>query len=83
MISYVSVLPLVIIQIITGFALWYPDAMGWLTYGLFNNEIQVRLAHYIVTWAFVLFLMIHIYLSIREGLQEMKDIHLVPTEEKE
>jgi Ni,Fe-hydrogenase I cytochrome b subunit len=56
---------------------------GLAHYGLFNNEIQVRLAHYIVTWAFVLFLMIHIYLSIREGLQEMKDIHLVPTEEKE
>ncbi|MFQ6122119.1 MAG: cytochrome b/b6 domain-containing protein [Dehalococcoidales bacterium] len=79
MITYIVLLFLVLFQIITGFALQYPDGwLSWLTYGLFNNEIEVRLAHYIFTWLFLLFLIIHTYLAIRESPQIMKEIHLLP-----
>jgi Ni/Fe-hydrogenase 1 B-type cytochrome subunit len=83
MLSYSGAFLLAIFQIISGFALQYPDALGWFTYGLFNNEIEVRLAHYITTWAFLLFLMVHVYLSIRDAQQEIKALHLMRAEEAE
>ena len=79
MATYIWLLFLVLFQIITGFVLQYPDGwLSWFTYGLFNNEIGVRLAHYIFTWLFLLFLLIHTYLAIRESSHMMKEIHLLP-----
>ena len=79
MATYIWLLFLVLFQIITGFVLQYPDGwLSWFTYGLFNNEIGVRLAHYIITWLFLLFLLIHVYFGIRESSQIMKEIHLLP-----
>jgi Ni/Fe-hydrogenase 1 B-type cytochrome subunit len=77
MISYSLVFVLVIFQILSGFALISPDAawISWLNYGLFNNEIVTRLAHYIITWLFVLFMMIHVYLTIRENFSQIMDMH--------
>ena len=83
MITYSIMFLLIIFQIISGFALKYPDgAMSWFNYGLFNNEIQARLAHYIINWVFVLFLMIHVYLGIRETYPEIKEMHLFSKEEE-
>jgi Ni/Fe-hydrogenase 1 B-type cytochrome subunit len=83
MITYSGAFLFIIFQIISGFALLYPEGwFGWFNYGLFNNEIEARLAHYIVTWVFLLFLMIHVYLGVREGLQEMKEVHLMRRSEE-
>jgi Ni/Fe-hydrogenase 1 B-type cytochrome subunit len=82
MISYCLSFILIIFQIFTGFALNYPDGpMGWLTYGLFNNEIVVRIAHFVVTWLFIIFIMIHVYLTIREKFSEIKEMHLLKGDE--
>ena len=82
MLAYFWAFILVIIQILTGFALNYPDGpMGWLTYGVFNNEIAVRIAHFIVTWLFVIFIMVHVYLTIREKFSEIKEMHLLKGDE--
>lgn len=79
LLTYIWMLLLVIFQIITGFGLQYPDGgFSWLTYGIFNNELAVRLGHYIVTWLFLLFILIHTYMGIRESSDMMKDIHLLP-----
>jgi Ni/Fe-hydrogenase 1 B-type cytochrome subunit len=85
MISYCLAFLLIIFQIISGLALKYPDgAFSWFNYGLFNNEIEVRIAHFIVNWLFVMFIMIHIYLTIREKFHEIKEMHLLSsTEESE
>jgi len=79
MITYSGIFLLVVFQIFSGFALQYPDsaAISWFNFGLFANAIETRLAHYIITWAFVLFLIIHVYLSIRDNIQEVKQIHLM------
>jgi Ni/Fe-hydrogenase 1 B-type cytochrome subunit len=84
MITYSGILLLVLFQIFSGFALNYPNgaAISWFNYGLFANAIETRLAHFIVTWAFLLFLMIHVYLSIRENVQEIKEMHLLREEEE-
>ncbi|OGO32720.1 MAG: hypothetical protein A2Z29_07865 [Chloroflexi bacterium RBG_16_56_11] len=79
MMSYSLVFIMVVFQIVSGFALQYPDGwLSWFNYGLFNNEIQVRVAHYIVNWLFVMFLMIHVYLGIREKFGEIKEMYMLP-----
>ncbi|MDD5039427.1 MAG: cytochrome b/b6 domain-containing protein [Dehalococcoidales bacterium] len=83
MISYSFVFVLVAFQIVSGFALQYPDGwLSWFNYGLFNNEIHVRLAHYIINWLFVIFLMIHVYLGIREKFGEIKEMYMLPGAEE-
>jgi Ni/Fe-hydrogenase 1 B-type cytochrome subunit len=82
MISYCLAFVLVIFQILSGLALKYVSAFGWFNYGLFNNEIEVRMAHFVVTWLFIMFLMIHVYLTIREKFQEIKEMHLLSTIEE-
>lgn len=83
MISYCVIFLLVIFQIISGFALQYPDGwLSWFNYGLFNDEIQVRIAHYIVNWLFIMFLMIHVSLTIREKFSEIKQMHLLSGSEE-
>lgn len=83
MISYCLAFVLVIFQIVSGFALQYPDGwLSWFTYGLFNNEIQVRIAHYVINWLFVMFLMIHVYLTIRDKFSEIKEMHLLSGSEE-
>ena len=79
MISYSGISLLVLFQIFSGFALNYPNgaAISWFNYGLFANAIETRLAHFIVTWTFLLFLMIHVYLAIRESFSEIKQMHLL------
>ena len=81
MLSYCLIFVLAIFQIVTGFVLQYPEALGGLSYGVFGNEVNARVAHYIVTWIFIIFLIIHVYLSVRESLQEMKEMHLMQTPE--
>ena len=77
MFSYCVVFLMVIFQIISGFALNYVSAFGWFNYGWFNNEIEVRMAHFVVTWLLLMFIMIHVYLGIREAFHEMKEMHLL------
>lgn len=82
MLSYCLAFVLVVFQIISGFALKYVSAFGWWNYGLFNNEFQVRIAHFVVTWLFIIFLMIHVYLTIREKFSEIREMHLLAGEEE-
>ena len=83
MITYSFVFVLIVFQIISGFALQYPDGwLSWFNYHLFFNEIQVRIAHYIVNWLFIMFLIIHVYLGLRETFAEMKEMHLLSSDEK-
>jgi Ni,Fe-hydrogenase I cytochrome b subunit len=35
------------------------------------------MAHFVVNWLFVMFLMIHVYLTIREKFSEIKEMHLL------
>ena len=84
MVTYTVILLMAVFQIILGFALMYPDgAMAWLNYGLFGTEINTRIAHYIVNWVFVLFLMVHTYLVIRDSFAETKEILMVGNGEED
>ena len=83
MISYCFAFIFIIFQILSGIALKYPDgAFSWFNYGWLNNEIETRMAHFVVMWLLIMFLMIHVYLTIREKFSEIKGMHLL-SESKE
>ncbi len=78
MISYSWMFLMLIFQIITGFALQYPDGwLRWLNYGIFGTEVNTRVAHNVVAWLCILFLIVHVYLTIRESYREMREMHLL------
>jgi Ni/Fe-hydrogenase 1 B-type cytochrome subunit len=83
MISYCLVFLLIVFQIISGLAMKYPSGFNWFNYGWFNNPIEVRMAHFVVTWLFIMFVMIHVYLTIREKFHEIREMHLYAKEEAE
>jgi Ni/Fe-hydrogenase 1 B-type cytochrome subunit len=67
--SYLGVFFLMILQIITGFALyddmatwWLPKMFAWVI-PLFGGDLNVRFLHHILMWLFIIFSVIHVYLS--------------------
>ncbi|GAB4275228.1 MAG: Ni/Fe-hydrogenase, b-type cytochrome subunit [Coriobacteriia bacterium] len=65
--TYVGVMLLLVFQAFTGFALYSPfaDTFGWVT-TLFGGLMVVRQVHYFTMWAFILFTMVHVYLTLAE-----------------
>ena len=69
--TYSAMYLVFLLQVITGAALWgLYDSQGWF-WGLFQglNHLmgtqQVRLLHYVIMWIVILFVPLHVYLSIR------------------
>lgn len=69
--TYTTMYLIFLLQVFTGFALWgLYNSQGWF-WGLFEwlNQLmgtqQVRLLHYVVMWVIILFVPLHMYLSIR------------------
>lgn len=66
--TYMGTGLLTVFQVLSGFALyaamsdsWFPQLFTWMV-PLFGSEQNLRLFHYAVLWAFVVFTIIHIYL---------------------
>jgi len=64
---------LILIQIITGLALFYPDPLSYLV-NLLGGLNKIRQIHYLVTWVFVATIPIHIYLAITEDPAKLQSI---------
>jgi Ni/Fe-hydrogenase b-type cytochrome subunit len=69
--TYTSVYAIMLLQILTGFALWSLFNPGGTFLSLFGwiNELlgtqQVRLLHYMIMWSLLIFIPAHVYLSVR------------------
>lgn len=69
--TYTSVYLILILQIVTGFALWSlfnPDGTFLYLFGWVNEWVgpqQVRLLHYMIMWGLLVFIPAHVYLSVR------------------
>ncbi|MGI5879018.1 MAG: Ni/Fe-hydrogenase, b-type cytochrome subunit [Syntrophomonadaceae bacterium] len=70
---YTGWLFLAIIMIITGFILYKPLLFGFMS-GWFGGFLVVRMIHYIVTWLFVLSVLLHVYLDVAEGIPVLKSM---------
>ena len=75
--SYTGLYLVVAIQIVTGFAIygqylpggpWY-TLVGWIVPPLGGIQV-VRFVHHVLTWVFLIFVPIHIYLALRADLLE-------------
>ncbi len=75
--SYTGLYAVAIAQVITGFAmygqsrpggLWY-TVFGWVV-PLFGGIQVVHFVHHVLTWVFLIFVPIHIYLALRADLLE-------------
>jgi len=70
---YTGVLVLGICQVITGFILYKPLAFTHAA-GLLGGYIAIRVVHYIITWIFVLMVLVHVYLDVAEGIPVLMSI---------
>ncbi len=67
--TYLGTVLLSLFQIVSGFALyaptsdsWFPQLFTWAT-PLFGSEFTLRGFHYAILWAFLIFVVIHVYLT--------------------
>jgi len=75
--SYTGMYTIALAQVVTGFAMYGQSRPGGLWYTLFGwvvpllGGIQVvHFVHHVLTWAFLSFIPIHIYLALRADLLE-------------
>lgn len=75
--GYASVYVMILLEAITGFAMYYmvdPNRLGAKLFGWSNhmliNEYYVHLIHHYVAWFIVLFAIVHIYMTVRADLTE-------------
>jgi Ni/Fe-hydrogenase 1 B-type cytochrome subunit len=75
--SYTAIYGIAFVQVVTGFAMygqsrpggfWY-TVFGWIVPLLGGIQI-VHFVHHVLTWAFLIFIPIHIYLALRADLLE-------------
>lgn len=75
--SYTGVYLLVLLMATTGFAMYgqsNPDGVWWMLFSwvgpLFGGIQRVRFVHHVATWAFIIFIPIHVYLASRADILE-------------
>lgn len=75
--SYTFLYLVALIMVVTGFAMYgqsnpggvFHTTFGWVT-AFFGGVQSTRLIHHLLAWVFVIFLPIHVYLSLRVDLLE-------------
>lgn len=65
--------PLLIVQAITGFALYLMPTFDWAT-SLLGGLVYVRVIHFIVTWIFISTVTLHIYMGVIAGWSTFKSM---------
>ena len=74
--AYLGVACLMVLAALTGFAIYHGKiflmvdsqaAFGWVNH-LMGSESYTRIAHILIMWCFIVFLFIHVYLSVMNSL---------------
>ncbi|MFI5399929.1 MAG: Ni/Fe-hydrogenase, b-type cytochrome subunit [SAR324 cluster bacterium] len=78
--TYLAITVLTFFMVFTGFgmysamsAAWIPKAFAWVV-PLMGGDLVVRRWHHMALWAFVVFLVIHIYLDILNDRQDRQGL---------
>lgn len=95
--GYTGIYLLVLLMAVTGFTMYgqsHPDGLWWKLFywvgPLFGGIQNVRFVHHVGTWAFLIFIPIHIYLASRSDVMERGGVissiitggRFVPSDEK-
>jgi Ni/Fe-hydrogenase 1 B-type cytochrome subunit len=76
--TYFAIFVLSVCQIATGFALYAPTSLSWLPQlfawvsPLMGGDATVRLWHHAMTWVFLLFAGVHVYLVVFHDVVESR-----------
>jgi Ni/Fe-hydrogenase b-type cytochrome subunit len=70
--SYLGLYAVVVVMVVTGFALYglsepggfFGRGFGWV-HDLLGGSPHTRLVHHVLTWVFLVFVPVHVYLSLR------------------
>jgi Ni/Fe-hydrogenase b-type cytochrome subunit len=75
--SYTGIYVLALLMVATGFAMYGQSNPGGVIYSLtnwigalFGGMQRVRFIHHVASWAFLIFIPIHIYLATRADVME-------------
>jgi Ni/Fe-hydrogenase b-type cytochrome subunit len=75
--SYTGVYLMTVVMIVTGFAMYGTSTPGGLIYNSFNwvnvllgGQQIVRFIHHVLTWAYLIFIPMHVYLALRADALE-------------
>ena len=75
--SYAGLYVMVLIEILTGFAMYFmtePSNIGGMLFGWVNvilgGELMTHLVHHYVAWAIILFAIGHVYMVLRADIME-------------
>lgn len=80
--TYVLWLLLIIIQAITGFALYWQDASVFVTLNSWvGGAANMRIIHYLIMWIFIVTVAIHVYLGLAEDFKEFLAMFFIKEEE--
>ncbi|MBI5139035.1 cytochrome b/b6 domain-containing protein [Candidatus Nomurabacteria bacterium] len=71
--TYFMVLAFAFVQIVLGFMLYWPVTFAWFNV-LLGGLVWIRYWHYFLSWIFLFFLAIHIYLVFYEGTRLAKEM---------
>lgn len=81
-VAYLGVVALMAVQIVTGFGLygamsdaWLPHLFRWVS-PLFGGDMLLRQWHHLTMWAFVVFLVLHVYLVSLYEVKERQGLFL-------
>lgn len=81
-IAYSAVAIMGVLMIVTGFALWKPDQLGWLA-APFGGVVIAKEIHFWLTIAFFVYFVIHVIQVIRAGWNNFRSmvigVELVPS----
>lgn len=69
---YIVTIGLAFFQIVSGLWMLYPESVFWQKWGvaIFATQAQARLIHYLLTWYFIIFTCIHLYILIWNDIME-------------
>lgn len=70
--TYAFWLALIVVQAISGFALWTPTASFFepMTYALGGPQL-IRMYHYLIMWLFIITTLVHVYLTVAEARAQL------------
>lgn len=64
---------LLMVQVVTGFAMYIPAQLGWLA-ELLGGIALLRQIHYLITWVFICTAAVHIYLVLLSGWKVLRSM---------
>ncbi len=79
--AYTGTLGLGALSVLTGIAIWKPVSLPWIS-TLLGGYVLARFWHFLVVWAFVAFLVVHLFMTLVVDREAVRSMIVGPYREK-